>query len=133
MLTIFTMVSFKAHSTRFSISDTLETPEHVNLDSIRKLVPIGFYILSEKGAKKSLKASIDAVVYHDKWQIADKALAEMANRTSLVTTQRNQAIDLNIKKDAQIAGLTKKLLWANIWKWTAVGASAYLTTKVIFK
>ena len=126
-------VNFKTHSTPLSISDTLETPEHVNLDSIRKLVPIGFYILSEKGAKKSLKASIDAVAYFDKWQIADKANSELANRLSQVTTQRNQAIDLNISKDAQITSLTKSLIWANVWKWTAVSAAAVLATKVVIK
>lgn len=126
-------VNFKTHSTPLSISDTLEAPDHVNLDSIRKLVPIGFYILSEKGAKKSLKASIDAITYFEKWQIADKANGEFANRLSQVITQRNQAIDLNIRKDAQITSLTKSLIWANVLKWTAVGAAAILATKVIVK
>lgn len=104
----------------------------VNLDSIKKLLPIGFYLLTEKGAKKALIARIDAKVYYDKWTVADNALGDMTNRLSQVTMQRNQAIDLGVRKDAIITGLTKKLFWANFWKWTALGGAAALTTKIVF-
>lgn len=125
---------FKTYSTPYIIrNDTLEIPKAVNLDSIKKLIPIGFYLLTEKGARKSIKASIDADAYYQKWQITDAALGKTTDKLSLVSSKLNYQLDINLKNDLVISGLKKKLLWANIWKWTAIGASVYLTREVLIK
>ena len=133
-LMICTMLSFRTYSTPLSTrTDTLEIPEPISLDSVKRIVPIGYYILSEKGAKKSIKASIDAVAYFQKWQIADKAASQMAVTVSTVTMQRNQAMDINVRNTETIGQLTTKLKWAIFWKYAAICATAALGTQLIIR
>lgn len=131
---IFTITSFKTYSTPLLItSDTLEVPERINLDSVRKLVPIGFYILTEQGAKKSLKSKIDAETYYQKWQIADNALGQMSIKVATITMQRNQVMDINLRNAGVISGLETKLKWAIFWKYAAISAAAALGTQLIIR
>lgn len=103
------------------------------MDSLKKLVPNGIYYLTESGAKKSIKASIDAVAYFQKWQLTDQALGDMANKVSLVSVERNQAITLNSKQAETIKLLTKELRNANIWKYTGLTLAAILTAKLLLR
>lgn len=45
------MVKFKTYSTPYSIIDTTR----IELDSVKMLVPKGYYVLNEEGAKKASK------------------------------------------------------------------------------
>lgn len=105
----------------------------ISIDSVRKLVPKGFYILTEMGSRKALKADVDAKAYFEKWQLADQALGRMSLKLSLMTAERNRAIALNISKDTTINTLTKKLKWSNALKWVGFVSVAALGTKIVLK
>ena len=115
--------------------DTLPTPDRdrLTLDSVKKLVPLGFFVLNEIGARRSIKASIDAQAYFQKWQVSDDALGKMAASVSVVSMQRNQAMETNVTYAAKIELLTTKLKTANTWKIIGLAGMAILTTKIILK
>jgi hypothetical protein len=111
-------------------SDTIQAS---SLDSIKKLIPAGFFVLSERGARKSLKAAVDAKAYFEKWQLTDEQLGIKAVMLSVVSMERNQAIDLNLTKDATIAALSRRLRWAKVWQYSALAGCAILGTKLILR
>lgn len=111
-------------------SDTIQ-PQEPSLDSIRKLIPAGFYVLSERGARKSLKASVDAQAYFQKWQLTDEELGKKAVMLSVVSMERNRAVELNLDNANTIHTLTRRLRWATVWKYAALAGCAALTTKLI--
>ena len=107
------------------------TGDTISTDSVRKLVPKGFYILTELGAKNALKANVDAKAYHEKWQFADRALGDMSLKLALTTAERNRAIALNISKDTSLNTLTTQLKWSNALKWTGIVVSCALGVRLL--
>jgi len=127
------MSSCRAYSTAcITISDTLISAK-VNLDSIKKLVPKGVYLLNEEGARLSIKSAIDAKAYQEKWQLADTELGKMSATVSLVTVQRNQAVEDNARKDEKILQLSKKLRSATFWQYAAIAVAAGFGAQLLFK
>lgn len=119
------MISYKAYSTACTIpSDTLS--QRVTLDSVKKLLPRGYYVLTEQGARASARAAIDAKAFETKWQLADKALTDMTLKTGILLSEREQ-------QRQTIKGISKNLKWANAWKWTASIAVAVLGTQLIIQ
>lgn len=132
------MVNCSAYSTACTTvrNDTIPEREALDssaLDSVQKLIPIGFYVLSERGARKSIKASIDAVAYFQKWKLTDESLAKMATRMGVVSMQRNMAIDLNRRDADTIKTLKRELKGAKFWKYAAIIATGVLGTKLLIK
>ncbi len=125
------MICFKVHSTALLISDTLA------LDSVKLLVPRGYYILNEAGAKSALKAKIDAQANFQLWQIADKTLTTQTSKLAAVVRENNEK-DSTIKSQAgtiiqytdKIKTLNRRLFWANAWKWAATGGASFLALKL---
>ncbi len=113
-----------------ALSDTISTP---TLDSVKKLVPIGFFVLNEHGARLSVKAKIDAQAYYLKWQIADEALTKMTIMVNVVSMDRNRAVEANARSDLLNADLRKQLRSAKIWKYGSFVAVAVLAAKLILQ
>jgi NAD/NADP transhydrogenase alpha subunit len=127
MLTICILASFKAYSIVYTIPrDTLKT--QITLDSVKKLVPRGFYVLTEQGARISIKTRIDADFYQAKWKITDEQLATRNGELLLMTLDRNRYRDQSARDNETIRLLKRKLFWAHFWKYTAIGAAVVLTT-----
>jgi hypothetical protein len=125
-------MSFKTYSTAYS-TPPIDTLRQVpSIDSLRNLLPAGFFVLSERGARKSIKARIDADAFFQKWQLADMALGKMTATVSVITMERNIAQDANARHAIVITDLKKKLKKANIIKYTALISVAVLATKLIF-
>lgn len=133
MLIICIAANCKAYSTAFTtpIGDTLT--KQITLDSVKKLVPRGYYVLNEQGARLSIKTKIDADYWQAKWKIADEQLASRNGDLLLVTLERNQWRDKSTRDTVAIKLLSRRILWANIWKYTAVASTAILAGKLILK
>jgi hydrogenase maturation factor len=134
------MSSFKAYSTAsliisdtIHISDTIQVSKPVNLDSIKRLVPTGYYILTESGARQSVKAAIDAKAYEKKWQMADEALGKMTATVTWITMQHNEEKTESLKKDEIIRQMGKQLKSAVFWKYAAISLAAGLGTQLLLK
>lgn len=125
--------SCKAGSTAFTISPDTLNKERTILDSVKKILPIGYYILNEQGARLSLKAKVDAAAYFAKWTFTSDALSEKTGEVFKVTLERNIAQDQN-KVDAEtIKRLKRQLFWANFKTWSAISGFAIVTGKLILK
>jgi hypothetical protein len=140
MLIILAISSSKAYSTAsliisdtIHLSDTIQVSKPVNLDSIKRLIPTGYYVLTESGARQSVKAAIDAKAYEKKWQMADEALGKMTATVTLITVQHNQEKTENLKKDEIILEMGKKLKIAIFWKYAALSLAAGLATQLLLK
>jgi hypothetical protein len=106
-------MSFKAHSTAFSIDDSLKT-----------VIPRS-YNLSESGARLALKARVDAEMFEAKWRIADSELTKKTEELIAATVQ-------NEKNAETIRILKRKLFWSNVVKYSSLTGAALLTNKLIF-
>lgn len=123
----------KAGLTAFTISPDTLSRERTTLDSVKKLLPIGYYIYNEQGARLSLKAKVDADAYFAKWNLATDALSAKTGELFKVTLEKNIAQDQN-KTDAEtIKTLKRQLFWANFKTWSALSGAAILTVKLILK
>ena len=125
------MVNCKAYLiASTTVADTLLTSP-VNLDSVKKLVPRGYYILDENGAKLSVKAKIDADFWQAKWRIADDELSKRNGDLLLVTLDRNQYREQGLKDSETIRLFKQKLFWAHFWKYTGLAAAGVLGAKLL--
>lgn len=107
--------------------------ERISLDSIKKLVPLGYYILNEQGARLSVKARIDADSYKAQWMTTADALSLKTGENFKVTLERNIAQDQN-KQDAEtITLLKRKLFWSNFKTYAVLAGTAIITAKLLFK
>jgi hypothetical protein len=112
--------------------DTIPS-ERISLDSVKKLVPLGYYILNEQGALSSIKARIDRDSYKAQWVTTADALSLKTGENFKLTLERNIAQDQN-KQDAETIKLLKrKLFWANFKTYGVLAGTAILTVKLISK
>ena len=111
-----------------ALSDTISTP---TLDSVKKLVPIGFFVLNEHGARLSVKAKIDAQAYYLKWQIADEALTKMTIMVNVVSMDRNRAVEANARSDLLNADLRKQLRSAKFWKYGSMAVAGAVAVSAL--
>jgi len=93
-------------------------------------MPIGFYVLTEQGARLSVKAKIDADFWQAKWKISDDQLSKRNGDLLLITLDRNRYRDQSTKDAETVRLLKRQVFWANVWKYTAVGICAALSVKV---
>jgi len=107
--------------------------ERISLDSVKRLVPLGYYVLNEQGARLSIKARIDADSYKAQWVITADALSLKTGENFKLTLERNIAQDQN-KQDAETIKLLKrKLFWSNFKTYAVLAGTAVITAKLFFK
>lgn len=107
--------------------------ERISLDSVKKLIPLGYYVLNEQGARLSVKARIDADSYKIQWITTADALSLKTGENFKLTLERNIAQDQN-KVDAETIRLLKrKLFWANFKTYAVLAGTAVITAKLVFK
>jgi len=123
-------VSSKACSTACI---TVVSPDTVSLDSVKKLVPRGFYILDEAGARLTIKTKIDLDAVAAKWKIADDELTKRNGDLLVMTLDRNRYRDRNTADTETIRLLKRALFWAHFWKYSAMAGTAILGAKLILK
>ena len=121
-------------SCRTSLIASITPPDSLApLDSVKKLIPKGYYLLTEQGARLAIKASIDAEAYLAQWKVSDEALGKSAGELTKVTFE-NSLLKVQAGRDAEtIRLLSRKVFWANFWKYTAFGLSGFLGVKSVFK
>lgn len=115
-----------ACSTGRVYADTLPT-----LETVKKLVPRGFYVLTEEGAKAALKAKVDADTYFQLLSESDKALLKANSQIVILQLQNGQLKEVGRVDAETIRGLKGKLFWANFFKWVSVGGNVLLVGKLI--
>jgi hypothetical protein len=125
-----TTVSSKACST---VCTTVVNRDTVSLDSVKKLVPRGFYILDEAGARLTIKTKIDLDAVAAKWKIADDELTKRNGDLLVMTLDRNRYRDQNVADAETIRLLKRALFWAHFWKYSAMAGTAILGAKLILK
>lgn len=106
--------------------DTLPTLERVKL-----LVPRGFYVLTEEGARAALKAKVDADTYFQLLSESDKALLKANSQLVILQLQNGQLKEAGQVNAEAIRGLKGKLFWANFFKWVSVGGNMLLVGKLV--
>lgn len=134
MLIICTAANFKAYSTAFTTAPIIDTTVAESLlDSVKKLVPRGFYILNESGARLSIKTRIDLDAFAAKWKIADDELTRRNGDLLVMTLDRNRYREQATADAETIRLLKRALFWAHFWKYSAMAGTAILGAKLILK
>lgn len=98
---------------------------------LRKLLPKGFYIITELGAKDALKAKIDADVFKEKFQIADKQIDALSDSLISVSNSRSTFVNENsiLKKDLKSS--KRRLFFSNLLNYGEAATIIYLIIKLL--
>lgn len=125
LLVLSSSLPLIASSTGRVYADTVPT-----LEAVKLLVPRGFYVLTEEGAKAALKAKVDADTYYQLLSESDKALLKANSQVVILQLENGQLKEVGRVNAETIRGLTGKLFWANFLKWVSVGVNVLLLGKL---
>lgn len=97
------------------------------------LVPRGYYVLNEEGARLSIKANIDAKTYFVQWKITDVALAALAEKLAILGRDNAKANETILIQEQIIKLTRRKLFWAHFREYSLMAGTLYLSYKIILK
>ncbi len=87
-------------------------------DSLRKLLPKGFVVLTEDGAKEALKAKVDANIYRLQLGIKDSVIIEKDVIISAKNEEIRQRIFINADTEKALKKANRQLVFKTIEVWT---------------
>lgn len=114
-----------ASSTIRVYADTIPT-----LESVKLLIPKGFILLTEEGARNALKAKVDAETYYLLLSESDKALLKANSQVVILTLQNTELKEIGRVNVETIKALKGKLFWSNFWKWSSGAVNVLLLLKL---
>ena len=104
----------------------LQIGDSVSLTQLKKLIPKGYYILSESGAREALKVKIDAESY---WTQLSETRKIVSKKDSIISNQSLAIVEIKqSSKDNKLAA--QKIGRESFWK--SVEIWGYRTLIVVF-
>jgi len=87
-------------------------------DSLRKLIPKGYVILTEDGAREALKAKVDATIYKLQLGIKDSVLVEKDIIILAKNEELRQHEFISIEREKALKKANRQLVFKTIEVWT---------------